>query len=182
MTLTLSNFREWFPFVIIFVGVALALIALYLKPGKQRSNQTMQFLTSFRASLHEHDIERWKEIYHGTRKAAVAPTGHFISRSGKPVPLVSMWADDSEYHTVIPRMAERLERVCVEMLAHTVDIEMIWSEIGQLMETMHDWLEDIPGVQQDSTFLEEQYPFLKQVFEKYGNRFKKLPYRNYEKH
>jgi hypothetical protein len=46
---------------------------------------------------------------------------------------------------------------------------------------MHDWLQDIPGVQQDLTFLEEQYPSLKQVFEKYGNRFKKWPYHVYAK-
>jgi hypothetical protein len=181
MNISLSNSREWLPFAFIIVGGVLALIAPFLKSGKHRSNKTMQLLATFRASLHEHDIEHWKEIYHGTREAASAPVGHFISRLGKPVPLVSMWTAGSDDHTAIQRMAESLETVCAEMLAHTVDIKMIWSEIGQLMEAMHDWLEDIPGVQQDSTFLEEQYPSLKQVFEKYGNRFKKWPYRVYAK-
>jgi hypothetical protein len=179
MNISLGNFREWFPFALIIVGVLLALFAPFLKPGKQRRNKTMKLLASFRASLHEHDIDHWKEIYHGTRKAASAPAGHFISRVGKPVPLVSMWTAGSDEHTAIQRMAESLETVCVEMLAHTVDIKMIWYEIGQLMEAMHDWLEDIPGVQQDLTFLEEQYPSLKQVFEKYGKRFNKWPCRVY---
>jgi len=181
MTISLSNFREWLPFAFIIVGVLLALFAPFLKLGNKRHNKTMQLLATFNASLHAHDIEHWKEIFHGTREAASAPSGHFISRIGKPVPLASMWAGDSEEHTAIQHMAESLEKVCVEMLAHTVDIQMIWFEIGQLMETMHDWLEDIPGMQQDSTFLEEQYPFLKQVFEKYGDGFKKWPYHFYAK-
>lgn len=179
MTLSLSNSREWLPFAFIIVGGGLALIAPFLKSGKQRINNTVQSLANFNASLHANDIEHWKEIYHGTRVAASAPPGHFINRIGKPVPLVSMWTAGSDEHTAIQRMAESLETVCTEMLAHTVDIQMIWSEIGQLMEAMHDWLQDIPGVQQDLTFLEEQYPNLRQVFEKYGNQFKKWPYRIY---
>lgn len=181
MTLSLTNFMEWFPFVFIIVGVVLALVALSRRPDNQRSDKTGQLLASFRASLHEQDWEHWKEIYHGTREAASAPAGHFISRIGKPVPLVSMWVGDSEEHTAIQRMAENLEIVCAEMLLHTVDVKMIWSEIGQLMEAMHGWLEGIPGMQQDSTFLEEQYPFLTQVFDKYGHQFKKWPYRVYAK-
>lgn len=177
MNITLNNSREWLPFAFIIVGGGLALIGLFLKSGKQHNNITKQLLANFKASLHEHDIEQWKEIDHGRREAAAAPAGHFINRIGKPVPLVSMWTAGSDDHTAIQRLAESLETLCVEILTQNVDVRMIWSEIGQLMETMHDWLQEIPGVQQDLTFLEEQYPSLKQVFEKYGNRFKKWPYK-----
>ena len=179
MTISLGNYREWLPFAFIIIGVVLALIAAILKPENKHRKASMQLLENFRASLHAHDMEHWKEVYLGTREAIGAPAGHFINRIGKPVPLVSMWAVDSEDHTAIQHMAEGLEKVCAEILAHPVDIKMIWSEIGQLMEAMHDWLEDIPGMQQDLTFLEEQYPSLKQVFDKYGNRFKKWPYHVY---
>ena len=67
------------------------------------------------------------------------------------------------------------------MLTHTVDIKTLWYEIGQLMEAMHAWLQSIPGVQPDLTFLEEQYPSIKQIFEKYGHSLKKWPYRVYVK-
>jgi hypothetical protein len=181
MTISLSNYKEWLPFAFIIVGVVLALFAAILPQGKQRREKTLQTLEDFRASLHEHDLEHWKEIYHGTRKAAAVPAGHFLNRLGKTVPLVSMWTAGNEDHTAIQRMADSLETVCAAMLAHTMDIKLMWSEVGQLMEAMHDWLEDIPGVQQDLTFLEEQYPSLKQVFEKYGHRFKKWPCRVYAK-
>lgn len=181
MNITLSNSREWLPFAFIIVGGVLALIASFLMNGKQRRDKTMQLLASFRANLQAHDIEHWKEIYHGTSEVVSAPAGHFVNRLGKPVPLVSMWTAESDDYTAIQRMAESLETVCADMLVHEVDIQMIWFEIGQLMEAMHGWLLDIPGVQQDLTFLEEQYPSIKLVFEKHGNRFQNWPYRVYAK-
>jgi hypothetical protein len=181
MTISLSNYRDWLPFVFIIIGVVLAMIAPFLRTGNEVRKKTNQLLSTFRDSLHVQDIDHWREIYHGTREAAAAPAGHFISRLGKPVALDSMWADDSEEHTAVQRMAEGLEAVSAEMLDHSVDVKKIWFEIGQLMEAMHGWLENIPGVLPDSTFLDEQYPFLKQVFIKHGNRFKKWPCRVYLK-
>lgn len=181
MTISISNYKEWLPFAFIIVGVLLALIAPFLPPNKQRREKAEKALAAFRASLHEQDLEHWKELYHGTHGAASVPPGHFIDRLGKSVPLVSLWTAGSEDHTAIQRMADNLEIICAEMLAHTVDIKLMWSEVGQLMEAMHGWLEDIPGVQQDLTFLQEQYPSLQQVFKKYGQRFRKWPYRVYAK-
>lgn len=181
MILSLSNSKEWLPFVFIIIGGGLALIAPFLKSGKKRSDRTAQLLATFKASLHKKDIEYWNEIFNGRRELASAPAGHFINRLGKPVPLASMWAGSGDEHTAIQRMAENLETVCAGILAHPVDVKMIWAEIGQLMEAMHDWLQDIPGVQEDLSFLQEQYPSLKQVFEKYGGRFKSWPYRDYAK-
>jgi len=181
MTLSLGNYKEWLPFAFISVGVVLALIAPLFRQGNQRRHKTMKVLESFRASLRDHDLNHWKELYLGTRKAAAAPAGYFIDLDGKPVPLDSMWTAGNEDHTAIQRMAENFEKICTEILARTVDAKMVWYEIGQLMEAMHEWLEHIPGVQQDLTFLEEQYPSFKQVFEKYGHRFKKWPYHVYVK-
>lgn len=181
MTLSISNYKEWLPFAIIIVGVVLALIALLLPHNKQRRQKTLELLARFRASLHDHDLAHWKEIYHGTREAASAPAGHFINPQGKPVPLDSMWTSGNDDHTAIQRMAECMEKVCAEILNSTLENKMVWYEIGQLMEAMYEWLGHIPGVQQDSTFLEEQYPAFKQVFEKYGHRFNKWPYRVYAK-
>lgn len=146
MNISLSNVREWLPFAFIIVGVALALIAPFLMPGRKRRNQSMQLISTFIKSMHTQDIEHWREIFHGTREAARAPAGHFINRLGKPVPLALMWAADSEDHTAIQRIAECLEKACGKMLDQTLDVKLIWFEIGQLMESMHDWLEDIPGV------------------------------------
>lgn len=182
MTISLSNYREWLPFVFIIAGVALTLVAPFLKLAQQRRKNTMKLLASFKASLHEHDLDHWKEIYQGTREGAFAPAGHFMNRLGKPERLDLMWTAGSEDHTAIQRMAEYLEKTCADMLNQVVDIKMMWYEIGQLIEAMHGWLEDIPGIQKDSSFLEEQYPAIKQVFEKYGHRFKRWPYRVYTKH
>jgi hypothetical protein len=179
MNISLSNLHEYLPFVFIIVGVLLVLLTPFLKSGKNRQKKTMQLLSNFNGALHEHDIAHWKEIYRGTREGALAPAGHFINHLGKPVPLVSMWTSGSDEHIAIQRMAENVEVICVAVSANTVDVKMIWTEIGQLMEALHDWLEDIPGVQEDMSFLEEQYPYLRRVFIKYGARFKQWPCRSY---
>jgi len=179
MSTTHINYWEWFPFAFIIVGVILMLIAPILPHNKQRREKSMKLLSTFRTSLHEHDMNHWKVIYFGTRESASAPAGHFMSVERKPVPLDTMWTTGNDDHTAVQRMAEYLEILCTEMLTHTVDIKMMWYEIGQLLDSMHAWLEEIPGVQKDLTFLEEQYPSIKQVFEKYGHRFKRWPYRIY---
>ena len=181
MSISLNALGEWLPFALIAVGVGLALISTLLPHQKYRREKSMQLLAHFNTTMKQHDMAHWKEIYHGTREAAFAPPGHFINRLGKPVPLVSMWTAGSEDHTAIQRMAECLEIACAEMLTHTVDIKMLWTETGQLMESMYGWLAEIPGVQRDKTFLEEQYPSIKQVFEKYAHHFKKWPYRIHAK-
>ena len=176
---TFSSFKEWLPFVFILIGGVLALVAPFIKSGVSRHARTRQLLETFEASLHRQDITHWNEIYRGRQEAVSAPHGYFIDRLGKPVSLASMLVGDGEDHTAIQRMAEGIEVICSEILLHSVDVKMVWLEIGQLMDTMHDWLQDIPGVQQDLTFLQEQYPSLKQVFEKYGNSFKNWPCRDY---
>jgi len=181
MTISLSNYQEWLPFAFILVGVALALIAPMLPHNKQRHEKTLKLLEKFKTSMHDHDLEHWKEIYRGTREAAAAPAGHFIDLNGNSVPLDSMWTAGNDDHTAIQRMAECMEKLCAEMLTQSVDVKMLWYEIGHLMEAMHEWLESFPGVQQDLTFLEEQYPSIKQVFDKYGHRFNKWPYRVFSK-
>ena len=181
MSISLKNFEEWLPYAFIAGGVVLALITPFLPHIKQRREKTEHLLETFRASLHSHDMEHWKEVYAGTREGVFAPAGHFMNRLGKPVPLDTMWTTGDDDHTAIQRMAECMEKACTEILTHEVDIKMIWTEIGQLMEGMHAWLHAIPGMREDMTFLDEEYPSIKQVFEKYGHRFQKWPYRLYAK-
>jgi len=181
MTISLSNYREWLPFVFIAAGVLLVLITPFLPHNKERRQKTQKLLDTFRSSLHSHDMEHWKEVYAGTRESSLAAPGHFINRLGKSVPLDSMWTTGDDEHTAIQRMAECMEKACTEVLSNNLDVKMMWTEIGQLMEGMHAWLQSIPGVQKDLTFLDEAYPSIKQVFRKYGHRFQKWPYRLYAK-
>lgn len=179
MSISPGSYKEWLPFAFIIIGVALALIAPFFSHGNQRRKQTTALLTNFRSSLHPHDMEHWKEIYHGTREGSLAPVGHFMNKLGKPERLDSMWTAGSDDHTAIQRMAECMEKACNEMLNNAVDIKTAWFEIGQLMEAMHGWLENIPGVQRDLTFLEEQYPAIKKLFDKHGHSFRKWPYKTH---
>ena len=179
MSISLYNIKEWLPFAFILLGLLLALIAFRNKSEKKHDQQSLALLQDFAASLHEHDLEHWKELQHGTRAAAAVPPGHFMNRLGKVVPLVSLWSAGSDEHTAIQRMAESLEKTSADMLAREVDLKLMWFEIGQLLETMHGWLQQIPGVEQDATFLDEQYPAIRQLFAKHAHRFNKWPYQDY---
>jgi hypothetical protein len=181
MSITLGNYRDWLPFAFIAAGIALALLTPFLPHNKERRQKTMKLIETFRASLHSHDMEHWKEVYAGTRESALAPAGYFMNRLGKPERLDSMWTTGDDDHTAIQRMAECMEKACAEMLSNKLDVKLMWTEIGQLMEGMYAWLQAIPGVQKDLTFLDEAYPSIKQTFQKYGHRFQKWPYRLYAK-
>jgi hypothetical protein len=181
MSISLYNYKEWLPFAFILLGLVLALIAFRNKSEKQHDQQSLVLLQAFAASLHEHDLEHWKEICNGTHGKVSAPPGFYVNRLGKVVQLVGLWTAGNEDHSSIQRIAEGLEKVCADMLVSEVDIKLMWFEIGQLLEAMHGWLKSIPGVQDDQSFLDEQYPAIKKVFEKYGHRFNKWPYQDYVK-
>lgn len=171
--------RECLPFAIVLAGIILALFGAY-QFTTQRREKAQKLLEKFKGTLHAHDLAHWHELFAGTSESVFAPAGHFIGHEGKPVPLDSMWTAGSEDHTAIQRMAENFEKICQEILTETVDIKMVWFEIGHLMSEMHKWLGDIQGVSEERTFLEEQYPSIKEVFEKYQHEFKKWPYRSFE--
>lgn len=181
MTITLQNYKEWLPFAFIVAGVLLALIAPLLPHRKVQRQKAMKLVNTFRATLHEHDLQHWKEVYAGTRMGIVAPPGHYINPQGKPVRLDSLWASGDDDQTAIQRMAEGLEVLCAELLLGHTEAKIVWYEIGQLLQAMHAWLSQIQGVQQELTFLDEQYPSIKQVFEKHEHQFKHWPYRVYDK-
>lgn len=172
--------KEWIPFVFLGVGGILAIFGL-IQRSRQRESKTLMLLKNFRGSLHAHDLAHWKELYLGTSDIAAPPAGHFIDRDGHVVALDSMWTAGSEDHTAIQRMAESIEKTCVEILKETADTKAIWYELGQLMTAMHRWLSDIQGVSEELTFLDEQYPSLKVVFKKHEHDFKNWPYHLYIK-
>ena len=178
MVTTFEQIKRWLPFVFLAVGIILALFG-YVQKIRQRRKKASTVVSQFKKSLRVHDMDHWKELYAGTRAAASAPAGHFINLEGKPIALDTMWTAGNEEHTAIQRMAECFEKLCKEVLTETVDTKTMWFEVGQLLSEMHLWLSEIRGVQTEITFLEEQYPSIKQVFDKYGREFKKWPYHVY---
>lgn len=181
MDIALSNYREWLPFAIIALGVFLAMISPFMPHKREHHQKAMKKVAVFRSSLQPHDIEHWKELYRGTGDKIDPPRGHFIDAEGKPTRLDSMWTAGGEDHTSIQRIADSLEKLCADFPVDTSEVKVVWYEVGQLLESMHDWLQQIQGVQEGSTFLEEQFPHIREIYVKFGGKFKRWPHRIYAK-
>ena len=179
--LALSNYREWLPFAIIALGVLLAMISPFMPHKREHHQKAMKKVSGFRSALQSHDIEHWKELYKGTGDKIDPPKGYFIDGEGKPTRLDSMWTAGGEDHTSIQRIAESLEKLCGDFPADSYEVKVVWYEIGQLLSSMHEWLQQIEGVQENSSFLEEQYPNIYKIYAKYQPKFKRWPYRIYAK-
>ncbi len=180
MAILFTLILEWLPFVFLGVGAILSVFGFFQMKRSIQEN-SLNILNNFKVSLQAHDIANWKELYLGTSETAAPPAGCFLDQTGQFVALDTMWTAGNADHTAVQRMAESLEKVCVEILKPGVDIKIIWHELGQLMTAMHRWLGEIPGVSEELTFLQEQYPSLKKVFVKHAREFKKWPYHLYIK-
>lgn len=178
MATLLALIKEWIPFVFLGVGGILAVFG-YFQQKSRRNAKTSMVLMNFKNSTHAHDLAHWKEIYLGTSEFVSVSPGYFVDQTGQTVPLDSMWTAGSDDHTAIQRMAENFEKICAEILKETLDTKAVWYEVGQLMTAVHRWLGEIQGVSEELTFLEEQYPSIKAVFEKHAHDFKRWPHRLY---
>ena len=172
-----AEIREWLQFVFVAIGGTIALSAYFQNQRQRRLENALKLLALFKESLRENDLEHWKDLFVGTCEPASAPPGHFINRDGRVVPLDVMWSEGSEDDDAIQRMAESFEIICYEILSGTVEVRIVWFEIGQLMSEMHKWLNDVDGPNKEGLFLARRYPSIKKVFEKYKGKFKEWPCR-----
>ena len=114
--------KEWIPFAFLGVGAILSVFGFFQMKRMVQDN-TLKILNNFKVSLQAHDLSNWKELYLGTSDAASPPAGYFLNQTGQFVALDTMWTAGNTDHTAVQRMAESLEKVCVEILKPGVNIK-----------------------------------------------------------
>jgi hypothetical protein len=165
----LAEVRNWTAFILTVVGGCIA-IQTYLGNQKQRRlENSFQLMAMFREYLHEGDIEAWKNIFHATSEPAGAKKGFLVQViDGKSLqrPLSDLFSEGPPDNGAVERMAEFFDLISNEALNKTIEIRLLYFQLGQLMDTIHSWITIIDGPYGEGTLLEAQYPDFDRLYKK----------------
>jgi hypothetical protein len=161
--------RNWLTFIFAVVGGFIA-IQTYLGNQKQRRlENSFRLVVMFRESLHEKDIEAWKNIFHATSEPSGAEKGYLvkvIDEKRLKRPLSDLFSEGSPDNGAVERMAELFDLISSEALNETIEFRLVYFQLGQLMDTTHSWLTLIDNPYGEGTFLEERYPQFDRLYKK----------------
>lgn len=165
----LAEIRSWLTFILAAIAGLIA-IRTYLGNQRQRRlENSFRLIVMFRESLHEGDIEAWKNIFHATSEPSGAEKGYLVEVvDGERFqrPLSDLFSEGSSDNGAVGRMAEIFDLIGNQALDETIDIRMIYFQLGQLMDTTHSWLSLIDNTHGKDTFLEEYYPHFNRLYKK----------------
>lgn len=177
MTISINNVREWLQLIFLVIGGSIALVAFFQNQRQRKLENALKMVTQFKEALRENDLMHWRKLFIASSELAGGGNGFFRNESGDLMPLDVMFSEGSEDDDAIQRMAQNLEIICFEINAKTIEPRIIWYELGQLMQIMHQWLSEMDGIEPRSSFLETQYPAMTKTFKRYGKRFGTWPHR-----
>lgn len=164
-----AEIRNWFAFILAVVGGFITL-KTYLGNQKQRRlENSFRLISMFRESLDEGDIQAWKNIFHATSEPVGAESGNFVEVvDGKRQqrPLSDLFSEGAPDNGAVGRMAELFDLISSEALNETVELRVIYFQLGQLMDTTYSWLRTIDNPYGQATFLEKHYPCFATLYRK----------------
>jgi hypothetical protein len=169
-----KEIREWIQLVFVVIGGTLAFVAFFQNMRQRRLENALKVIGLFKEALKKGDMEHWEELFRSSSELSGAKPGHYVYASSQ-IPIRNYFSEGSHDGGAIARMAENLEIVCHELTRKTVDARYVWFELGQLMRSMHSWLQCTPG--QGEKSLIELYPSIDKAFRIYEKEFKRWPSR-----
>lgn len=165
----LAEIRNWIAFTLTVVGGFIA-IRTYLCNQKQRClENSFRLISMFRESLPEGDIQAWENIFHASSEPAGAENGNFVELvNGKHQqrPLSDLFSEGPPDNGAVGRIAELFDLISSEALNETVELRVVYFQLGQLMDTTYSWLRTIDNPYGQGTFLEEHYPYFAMLYRK----------------
>ncbi len=170
--------REWVKFVFIVIAGLIALKA-YLHNNKQRKfENALKLIALFHEKLEENDLAEWQKLFRSSSELSGASYGFYINDTGNQQHISDYFCEGSKDNFAISRIADNLELICNQITEGFVDTKLIYFELGQLLETIHNWLEAIPS-ENDKTknLLLESFPHINRVHKKYKDKFSSWPCR-----
>jgi hypothetical protein len=175
----LKEIREWIQLLFVIVGGAIALAAFIQNLKQRRLENSLKLVALFRESLRPKDLEHWVILFRASCELASCPRGHYATGKGECRSIGDYFSEGSGDNNAISRMAQNLEIICHEISIGNADVRMVYYELGQLLRTMHEWLDGISVGSGGRTLLNQSFPSIKSVCEKYNKDFEKWPSRVY---
>ncbi|WP_281223598.1 hypothetical protein [Photobacterium sanguinicancri] len=154
--------------LIIGIGSIVALKTYIAGQRQRKLENSLKMLDLFHSNLRDEDIERWVSIFQSSSEPAGAKPKHFINAQGQQTPLSYLFSEGPEDLGATDRITDQLNLLCHHMLKGTLDISVIYSNIGQLMSTIYFWYKD-------GDFLKNHYPDFEKFMRKKQRSLKKIP-------
>nr|WP_315223965.1 hypothetical protein [uncultured Albidiferax sp.] len=175
----MKDARDWVQLIFVVLGGVLALVAFFQNLRQRRVENALKFISLFRDGLQPDDLKHWHELFVSSSELAGAKHGQYKKEWEQFAPIAEYFKEGAPDGHAIARMATALDVVCHQVVSKVADPLTVYYELGQLLESMHDWLCAIPGVEGKKTLLESSYPSIARFFANYKPRPNGWPSRVY---
>jgi len=164
----IAELRNWITLALAVCGFVIT-FRTYVGGQKQRRiENSFRMVTLFREALQPKDMERWEEVFHATSEPAGASYGHMVSydeeHGRSELPISALFTEGPYDDGAVERMAEVFDLIAREALDGTVDLRIIYFQLGQLMDSIHGWLKSMDDAYDGKSFLDFYYPSFNELY------------------
>lgn len=172
-----KEIREWIQFAFVILGGVLAYQTFNQNMRQRRVENALKFITLFREGLHENDLDDWDDLFHSATELAGAKPDQYIDVKGNAQSIGDYFKEGAPT-SAIARMAQSLDIVCHQVMTKSADAQTVYYELGQLLRTMHYWLDQTPSYSPHQKIL-DAFPSIKEFFSKFRPEQSGWPHRVY---
>ena len=123
----------------IVIGVTVGVVTYRASQRQRKLENSLKILELFKDNLEKSDLSNWKKIFQASSDPSGAKKGCFISSHNQEVPLTSLFSEGPDDHGSTARITEQIDLVCYEILHDTIELRIMFSNIGQLMSVIYRW-------------------------------------------
>ena len=174
----MKEVREWIQLIFVVVGGVIALIAYFQNLRQRRVENALKFIALFRDGLKDRDLEHWEQLFRSSSELAGAKHGQYLKEWEQKSSIGDYFSEGAPDSHAIARMARALDVVCHQVVTKTADARTVYYELGQLLDTMQDWLSGVKGPEEGKSLL-ESHPSIKQFYIDFEPMKKQWPSRVY---
>lgn len=142
--------------IVITIGVTVGVVTYRAGQRQRKLENSFKLLELSNNNLEKSDISNWKKVFQASSEPSGAKSGHFHSSNEHQIPLNSLFSEGPDDHGATVRITEQIDLVCYEILNGSVELRIIFSNLGQLMIVIHRWYKN-------DSFFKESYPYFNQV-------------------
>lgn len=177
--LALKEIREWVQFLLVLIGGTITLRTYVGNQKQRRLENSLRLIDLFQKSLQPGDVEKWKKIFLCSSEPTGVKPGYFLDDQNQERPFADLFSEGAADDGAIARIAEQFELISYEVLDKTVNLRLIYFNLGQLMDTTYNWLQMVENPLTSSSFISEYFPYFDKMYTKNQENFKNWSRKTY---
>lgn len=174
-----KEIREWVQFIVLVIGGVITFRTYSGNQRQRRLENSLRLIDLFQKSLQPGDVEEWKKIFLCSSEPTGVRPGYFLDDQNQERPFADLFSEGASDNGAIARIAEQFELISYEVLDKTVNLRLIYFNLGQLMDTTYNWLQMIENPSTSSSFISEYFPYFDLMYRKNQEKFKNWSRKTY---